>query len=269
MLFCLFGCEEQDEFPVRATLGDGQVLLGEVRTKTLHLEGAMGVVEIALVDVGEVVPVEGGLLGEAEGYVGVWLRNGSELRGRWTEPELAMEIDVGGDAVGVDLPMNELLRFQLQGGEAWPTSPVYRMRTTGGDDFLIDPERTRLVLENDLGTFSPYLAECRSVAPVDEPDGDWRIELQTGTVLIGALHDDALTLALPMGPDELTVPLEQFVSLQIENWGVAPAAATTPSPRGELDEMPEEQAAPAARADTGGGWFDNRALQNTKAQQQQ
>ncbi|MFZ5480886.1 MAG: hypothetical protein ACOZNI_29265 [Myxococcota bacterium] len=260
MIFCIFlsACDDKDETPVRATLGDGQVLLGEVRTKTLQLAGGLGTVEIPLEDVGEVVPVEGGLLGDVDGYVGVWLRNGSELRGRWTDPELEMAIEVGGERVPVELPMNELQRFQLQGGEAWPESPVYRVRTSWGDDFLIDPERTQIVLENDLGTFAPYLSECRYVAPVGAPDGDWRIELATGTVLIGELQDDALTLALPMGPEEVTVPLDVFVSLKIEHWGVAPSPVPLAAPA--------EEPARARGADTG-GWFDNRALQETKAQQ--
>lgn len=212
--------------PVRATLGDGQVLMGEVRTRTLRLRTGSGELEVPLADVGEVVPATGGQLGEADGRVDVWLRNGSELRGTWADPHLAMSIRVGGADVPVDLPMNELSRFQLQGDARWPGGPVYRLKTRFGDDFLVDPSRTRLVVVNDLGTFSPLLSECAAVAPVGDPQGPWRVTLQTGTVLLGKLQDDRVTVALPMGPSEVSVPLEQFVSLKMESW--APVASGGP-----------------------------------------
>lgn len=210
--------------PVRATLADGQILMGEVHTRTLRLISGTGTVDIPLADVGEVVPASGDQLGEAEGRVNVWLRNGSELRGTWADPKLAMSILVGGTEIPIDLPMNELSRFQLQGNARWPGGPVYRMRTRFGDDFLVDPARTHLVLENELGTFSPMLSECAYVAPVDDPQGLWRVQLQTGTVLLGHLQDDKVTVALPMGPAEMSVPLDQFVSLKIESWRPVAAA---------------------------------------------
>ncbi|MDP2310279.1 MAG: hypothetical protein Q8P18_29960 [Pseudomonadota bacterium] len=213
------------ETPVRATLGDGQILMGEVRTKTLLLKSGSGILEIPLSDVGEVVPADAGGLGESEGRVDVWLKNGSELRGTWADPKLAMSIRVGGDKVAVDLPMNDLSRFQLQGDARWPAGPVFRMRTRLGDDFLVDPARTQLVLENSFGTFSPLLSECRSVAPVSDPEGLWRIELQTGTVLLGHLQDGKVTVALPMGPAQMSVPLDQFVSLRVERWDARPVAS--------------------------------------------
>ena len=150
------------ETPVRATLNDGQILMGEVKTRVLQLATGAGLVDVPLADIGEVVPVSAEGLGVSEGLVNVWLRNGSELRGRWSDPKLAMSIAVGGSDVPIDLPMNDLGRFQLQGAAAWPTAPVFRMRTSWGDDFLVDPTRTHLVLANNLGTFAPLLAECQS-----------------------------------------------------------------------------------------------------------
>lgn len=274
------------ETPVRATFGDGQILMGEVHTKTLKLQTGSGLLEIPLDDVGEVVPAAVGGLGEAEGRVDVWLRNGSELRGTWADPKLAMSIAVGGDDVAIDLPMNDLSRFQLQGGAAWPTGPVYRMRTTAGDDFLVDPAKTELVLVNRFGTFAPKLSECRSVAPVGEAKGDWRIELQTGTVLIGHLQDDQVTVALPMGPDQISVKLDSFVSLRMESWGVAqPAAAPTlrqELPPAEYDrayapDLPAEEPAPLgyeqsyrptrARPGSAPAWFDSAPLSAEKEAQ--
>lgn len=290
------------ETPVRATLGDGQVLMGEVHTRTLRLTTGSGELEIPLADVGEVVPATGGQLGEADGRVDVWLRNGSELRGTWADPHLAMSIRVGGADVPVDLPMNDLSRFQLQGDARWPGGPVYRMKTRFGDDFLVDPSRTRLVVVNDLGTFSPLLSECASVAPVGDPQGPWRVTLQTGTVLLGELQDDQVTVALPMGPSEVSVPLEQFVSLKVESWTpvasggprrdkaaeVAPPALETlsaydgapvggavypsadvsyaPPERAYVDEPAGGAASPsrARPAAAAPAWFDSAALAESK-----
>ncbi len=294
--FSLFS-DSHVETPVRATLADGQVLMGEVRTRTLRLVTGAGVLDIDLDDVGEVVPARGDDLGVAEGLVNVWLKNGSELRGRWSDPALEMGIAVGGAEVPVDLPMNELARFQLHGREQWPTSPVFRMRTSWGDDFLVDPAHTRLVLENQLGTFSPLLEECVSASPVDKADGNWRIVLQTGTVLVGRLQDAAVTVALPMGPKEITVPLANFVSLRLETWGPPPAVMPTlPAPHDYPVEQDRGYGGPPSSMDGNygaetiptsagpapgrasvaksarveaekDGWFDSRALDETKAAQ--
>ncbi len=266
--FALFSPHPPVDTAVRATLSDGQVLMGEVRTRVLRLTGGSGVLDVPLADVGEVVPA-GDQLQAAEGLVDVWLRNGSQLRGRWTDPALAMGIAVGGREVPVDLPMNELSRFQLQGGEAWPQGPVYRLRTTFGDDFLVDPSRTQLVVENQLGTFSPSLSECVRVAPVDAPDGDWRLELATGTVLIGHLHDAALTVALPMGPEQVTVALANFVSLNVESWNYpqpeAPVRLDDGAPRA-APGLPVSQVQRTERkAQQAAAWFDNDALESAKA----
>ena len=285
-LFTALSLKHQVETAVRATLSDGQVLMGEVRTKMLRLTTGAGTIDIPLSDVGEVSPAEQIAEGEAPGKVGVWLRNGSELRGSWTDPKLAMDIAVGGNKIGVDLPMNELSRFQLQGGEAWPTAPVYRMRTSFGDDFLVDPSKTHLVVENQLGSFSPVLAECKSVAPINDPEGDWRIELRTGTVLIGQLQDDSVTVALPMGPKEITVALENFVSLKLETWREPQPALSvaTPVMRDDVPvevytEMAGAPAEESKRKFVSGGhpsagraspasmapqWFDNSDLQSAK-----
>ncbi len=216
--FAAFSLQHHVDTAVRATLSDGQILMGEVRTKVLRLASGVGDLEVPLADVGEVKPVRGDKLGSAEGQVDIWLRNGSELRGRWADPELAMGIAVGGKPVAVNLPMNQLTRFQLQARPEWSNEAVYRMKTSFGDDFLVDPSRTRVQIDNQLGSFSPVLTECRSVAPIGDPEGDWRIELETGTVLVGKLHDNAVTVALPMGPDAVTVPLKNFVSLRMETW---------------------------------------------------
>jgi len=226
--------------PIRTTLDDGQVLYGDARTTRLSLVSPLGTLKIPLGDVGEVVPVEGGQLGEAEGHVRVWLRDGSELVGKWEDPEIAMAIQVGRDEVKIDLPADQLTRLQTQGGEVWPHSAVYRVRTVHGDDFLVDARESRFTLVNQLGSFSPALADCRSVRPVDDPEGDWRIELATGTVLIGELDGSQLTLAMTLGPESVTVPLASFDSMEQQTWSTA--QQITQSSRG-----PRAGGAPGAR----------------------
>ncbi len=206
---------------VRATLGDGQVLYGDVKTSKLSLESSLGVLRIPMEDIGEVGPVEGAQLGESEDHVKVFLRDGSELVGKWQEPELAMGIRVGKDDVRVDLPMEQLQRLQTQGSEIWPQGSIYRVRTSHGDDFLVDAKQSRFTLQNDLGEFSPALADCSSVRPIGDPEGDWRIVLATGTVLIGQVKGNQLELTMPMGPDTVTVPLASFVSMEQQSWAYA------------------------------------------------
>ena len=219
VLITTTGCAEESLWPVRATIDDGQVLMGSIQTPELVLEGGLGTLVIPWEDVGEVVPVEGDKLAGSGGYVDVWLRNGSELTGRWVDAELDMDLSVGGELVGVDVPVSQLLRLQTQGGEIWPQGVVYRVRTSHGDDFLVDPEASRLVLENEMGTFSPFLSECLSATPLEDATGDWRIELVSGTVLIGPMVDDAVTFQLGLGPGEATVPLDTLVSLTRQDWG--------------------------------------------------
>lgn len=244
-----------DGFPVRATLADGQVLVGQVETDVLLLDGGLGRLSIPLEDVGEVVPVEGGDLAASGNHVGVWLRDGTELRGQWAEPELRMGIEVGGRTVGVDLPVEAMNRFQFQGGTEWPTGVVYRVRTRFGDDFRVDPENTRLVVDSDLGQFEPFLSECVSAVPLGDPTGDWRVELHTGTVLVGPLAESEVTFALLTGPEEISVALADFVSLDRQYWG-APVAAQ------EAYEAPAAGASPAPRPRS--GWFDNSSLKGQR-----
>jgi hypothetical protein len=237
--------------PVRATLDDGQVLQGEVQTKTLRLQMGFSEVEIPLDDIGEIQPVEGGTLAGSGNQVSVWLRNGSELRGQWAEPELDMGLSVGGENVHVALPMDALQRFQLQGGESMADGMVYRVRTVWGDDFVVDGAATWVTLENDLGTFTPTLDEVTELTAID--GGDWRMALETGSVLIGPLAGEALTLALPLGPEGIELPIDQITSIQRQDWGgYGDYRDTMPAQAGELDS---------------GMWFDNIGQSSFKSLQ--
>ena len=129
-----------------------------------------------------------------------------------------MGIDVGGAQVGVDLPMDHLQRFQLQGGEAWPEGEGFRIRTTHGDAFFVAAETTPLVIDNALGTFAPFLSECASVRPLADTTGEWRIELDSGTVLIGPMESAEIEFALAMGPTRATVPLDRLVGMDRQYW---------------------------------------------------
>lgn len=282
----VFGCGTQGEgAPIRANLADGQVLSGELLTSVLVLQTSVGTVQIPLEDVGEVVPTEAAQLGSAAGKVTVWLRNGSEFVGTWADPELAVGIEVGGALVDVDLPMDKLSRLQTRAGEVWTEGTAYRVRTLYGDDFLVDPDLTRLVIENELGTFSPFLSECVSARPVAEATGDWRVELTNGTVLVGPLADDAIAFALPLGPEEITVGLDDFAWMErvwfaersIEQddrvgsrgyWGGQSADATAVTPATTVPaQAGEYPPAPRPKLPNEGEWFDNGALRQVKEQQ--
>jgi hypothetical protein len=261
MVLLLVACARPTT-PVGASLADGQVLVGDVATPVLALEGALGAVDIPLDDVGMIAPVEGLTLGDSHGNVVVWLRNGSELRGVWQQPELALSVRLGGRDVPIDVPTERLLALQLRGEEQWPSDGLYRVRTTHGDDFLVDPATTRLHVKNDLGDFQILLAECATVGPLAAPDGDWRLALHTGTVLVGRMSDANVRFSLPLGPRHVDVPLTSIVSLQRSVW----------APGGDKDEG--EQAAPTvqiapSRPVRGGlgradGWFENERLYDAK-----
>lgn len=219
LIALLLACGSPAPSPVRATLTGEQVFVGEVRTRELLLETALGSLAIPLEDVGEVVPVEGAHLAASHQYVTVWLRNGSELRGRWADPKLTLDVTVAEQPVSVELPMADLVRIQTPGDLAWPDATIFRVETTHGDDLLVDAGKTTVTLANPLGTFSPTLAECASLEPLGDPTGDWRVTLQTGTVLVGALQHESLTLALPLGPPEVEVPVAQLKRLSWQQWG--------------------------------------------------
>lgn len=270
-----------DGAPIRASLADGQILSGDLMTEVLVLESSVGTLQIPLEDVGEVVPTEAAQLGTAEGKVTVWLRDGSEFVGTWANPEMLVAIDVGGSKVEVDLPMERLARLQTRAGELWPEGTAYRVGTIFGDDFIVDPEHTRLVMENDLGTFAPFLSECASARPVGDAAGDWRIELTNGTVLVGPLNDDAITFALANGPEEITVPLTSFSWME-RVWFADHVATDARTPieqdgsgsRGFLGGEASRSPAPAASPTTPppvspDGWFRNDRLREVKDQQLQ
>lgn len=256
----LSACSPPESTPVGVTLQDGQVLVGAITTETLHLESSLGPLAIPLDDVGVVLPADGTQISESDGEVTVWLRNGSELRGRWTEPELAVGLEVGGTTVEVELPVGDVQAFQTRGAEIWPKSEVFRIRTAAGDDFLVDLERSRIPIENELGEFAPFLSECRSAAPIHDPLGDWRVELLNGTILVGPLQAKALTFAMQMGPGQVSVPLAQLASLERDRWDLSSsdvyepmAAEAGPAPR---------KARPALSSSD--GWFDYRGLDSAK-----
>jgi len=264
VLLLACGQEPLSDTPVRATLDDGQVLMGAVQTETLQLITGMGTVDVPLVDIGEVQPVEGGALGGSGNHVSVWLRNGSELRGEWAAPALRMGLQIANESVAVDLPTESLERFQLQGGEMMPVGEVYRIRTIYGDDFVVDPDETWVELDNDLGTFGPALSEIASLEPVmlagegSDTAELWRMSLDTGTVLLGALQGTAddgasLELALPLGPEQLTIPIADIAGIERQNWvGYDSYAPSMSKMDADDDTAMGEQAAEAA-----GGWFDN------------
>lgn len=243
------------ETPIRASMHDGQVLMGTVSTDAVQLETGLGTLAVPLDDIGEIVPVEAADVAAAKGQVEVFLRNGSGFRGKWTAPELAMGVTAGGEVVEVDVPTGDLLRLQFTGSEDWKTD-VTRLHTKFGDDFLVDAQGSRLTVQSSLGTFRPTIAECTVMRPIADPTGPWHIELQSGTILEGPLAEDHLVLALPMGPGSVDVKLADIVWIAKEQWQprYAPAvAAEQASPGTEPNAAPKQ-------------WFSSSGLREQKAQ---
>jgi hypothetical protein len=267
VLLLVAGCSTSST-PLGVTLQDGQVMVGEVTTASLRLSGVFGEVDVPLSDVGVILPVEAATLGESHGQVTVWLRNGSEFRGKWENPELGLSVSAGGESIPVDLPTDQVQGIQLRGGEEWPDGSLYRIRTTHGDDVLVDPAETRISVKNALGTFAPFLSECARVGPIGDPRGDWRLELRSGTVLVGPLTQDHLVLALPSGPETLEVPLGELVAIDQQIWsggGKSDYFASTPS---AAQNAAEAQPLPPTSGRQGlgsaEGWFDNSRLKDAK-----
>lgn len=226
--------------PVRATLEDGQILAGQVRSIDVNLVTPLGNLAIPIGHIGEIEPIEGGQLEDSHNHVKVWLRNGSELVGQWDNPELEFNLAVGDEWVEVDLPMDELERFQLRDRETWPKWGVFVVNTDFGDDFIVDANTTKFTLENDLGVFSPYLSECRSIEPLGDGSDQWQVNLNNGSTLRGTIAGNQFLFTLPMGPEEISVPLVHVTSIQRQEW-------SEPTKR------------PAST-----GWFDNSSYRQQK-----
>lgn len=276
VLALLSACTAEPTARLGVTLADGQVLIGAVETPTIQLQGGLGILEIPVEHIGMVVPTVGSSIAQAEGTVTVWLRNGSELSGIWTEPQLSLTLGMGGEDIGVDVPIDDVQAIQLRDGEQWPAAEVFRVQTTWGDDFLVDAATTRIAVVNELGTFAPWLSECVSAVPVSDPEGPWRLQLHDGTVVIGTPAEDALELRLPLGPSGVSVPLATFVSLQRQtwapkndayyemnpSWGQAPLSALSELAPTRQKNTREQALKPSLSR--GDGWFDNRALDYAK-----
>ena len=229
MILALGGClSSEADTPVRVSLDEGQVLVGQVATDVLVLDSELGQLDIPLSDIGEVEPVEGQDLAGSGDHVRVWLRDGSELVGQWREPELDVELAIGGTEQTVGLPMATVQRMQLTSQAAFPEDGAFRVRTAFGDDIFVDAEETALPMDTALGSLAPRLDEIASLTPLSSDAGTWRVELVTGTVLNGTVEEDSLTLALAVGPPSVEVRIDDLLSIERMHydphlWKEAPA----------------------------------------------
>ena len=244
ILLPLAGCltPAGEPTPVRVTLDEGQFLVGDVNEGLLTLDSPLGALDIPLADIGEVEPVEGQDLAGSGDHVRVWLRDGSELVGRWSEPELDVDIAIGGGVTAGALPMAQVQRLQLTGEAAFPDAGTFRVKTAFGDDVFVDAAETVLPLDTQLGQLSPLLQEIESLRPLDD-QGRWRVQLTTGTVLNGTIATDTLTLSLRLGPPSIEVGVDDL--LAVDRMTYEPSLWSAPSP---AEAMAEED-----------GWYDINA----------
>jgi len=237
----LTGClPDSPGTPVRVTLDQGQLLVGDVHEGRLTLDSPLGALDIPLSDIGEVEPVEGQDLAGSGDHVRVWLRDGSELVGRWAEPELDVSLAIGGGSQSVSLPMDDVQRLQLTGQAEFPEAGAFRVKTAFGDDLFVDAAETVLPLDTQLGALAPRLDEVASLRPLGEP-GRWRVELRSGTVLNGTMSADTLSLSLRMGPPSVDVAVADLLS--VDRMTYDPNLWSAPAPA-------------AAEATDNEGWYD-------------
>lgn len=225
----LTGCFSSGVEPstVRVSLAQDQALVGEVHRGALTLDSPLGSLSLPMASIGEVEPVEGEDLAGSGDHVRVWLRDGSELVGRWAEPELEVQTRIGGGELAIAVPMSGVRRLQLTGTADVPEDGTFRVQTAFGDDVFIDAAETVLPLRTELGDLRPLLSEVQTLAQEDGT-GTWRVTLRTGTALVGTVATDALDLQLRIGPPSIQVPLDDLVSIERMSWD--PGLWSTPAP---------------------------------------
>lgn len=204
----LSGCSFGDRRPqVLVTMSDGQRLMGRLTTDSFALDTGMGSLSFDATVAGELGPVEGGDVKAAAKKIRLWLKNGSEFVGTWQEPAVELELDLGERKRLIKVPIDKLARLQFYGEPIYTDEPLFRIRTSHGDDFYVDVTRTRLELTSDLGQFDPYLGEIDRLEPIGADGKRWRIRMESGTVLIGTLAREALDLRLAVGPEQIALPV--------------------------------------------------------------
>jgi len=210
--------ERPHSLDVRVALADGQVLHGTVSTEAFVVKTSLGELSFPAAHTGELGPLEGDDMKTSGNAVRLWVRDGSEFIGEWVAPGLEVVVHVGGQDVPVSVPIDRLERCQFRAAAVRPQGAVHRVRTTHGDDFLVDPARSRIAFRSDLGRFETTLAEVRDMEPISEDRARWRFHLTSGTVLTGEIEGKALTLALVLGPDSVTIPIDRMASIARETW---------------------------------------------------
>ncbi len=195
------------DFNVRATLEDGQVVVGNIATPAFRLKTGLGTFDFDSRHAGELGPAEGQDMRNPDRAVKLWLKNGSEFVGFWEKPSVTITLEAGGLAVPVDIPIAKLKRLQFGGSDVWDDKPVFRVITAAGDDFFAASTRTRITFRNDFCEISPFLSEVRRLMPADEAKKTWRVELENGTVINAGIPQGQVLFHLDMGPKTISVPL--------------------------------------------------------------
>jgi small nuclear ribonucleoprotein (snRNP)-like protein len=201
---------------VQVKLNDGQVLVGRLATRTFTLMTGLGIVSFDTADAGELGPLEGTDLNQSKHLVRLWLRNGSEFIGGWQKPSVTVAVSIGGKEIPINVPIAKVSRLQFRGAQIWPDGPVFRIRTTSGDDFFVDVTRTRIGFENELGCFEPYLSEITHILPRDPAKTSWEIHLSQGMIFNGRIPQKILSLQLEMGPETISLPLVEIERMEYQ-----------------------------------------------------
>ena len=211
-LFCISlwfaGCATTPSRPkVRVTLNDGQILVGEMTTRTFALETGIGDLAFDTAHAGELGPLEGEDMHQSGRTVRLWLRNGSEFVGAWKKADVQVALSMGGKAYNVAVPIEKAKRLQFFGEAVWDERPVFRILTRSGDDFFVDVTKTQVLFSTELGTFQPFLSEVENLVALDRKKNKWRVHFENGTVFHATIGQENLDLRLDMGPERFALAL--------------------------------------------------------------
>lgn len=266
---------------VRVTLDDGQILFGRLRTKEFTLKTGLGDLPFAAADAGEIGPVEGKNVKQAGREIRLWLRNGSEFVGRWQKPSVAVDLNLGGQAHPINVPVEKLKRLQFRGQPVWSNNAVFRVQTRRGDDFFVDVNKTQLPFVTEFGEIKPFLHEVHKLEPLDRKNRKWRIHLTNGTLVKAEFKQQSLALTLAMGPKNIKLPLAQIKKMDRQYLQYRQAVQSSNSLSSkkagllDLQDKPGDVREEASRravygqqqgASSGGsrGYYSNRAQKRAK-----
>ena len=241
------GMASQTRPQVHVQLNDGQVLVGGMTTEMFRLKTEFGMLDFTTEDAGEMGPLEGKDMQQAGNLIRLWLRNGSEFIGAWERPSVEVAINIGGQDVPIDVPIEKIKRMRFRGDAEYTEKPLYRVVTSSGDDFFVDASVSKIHFKGELGSFSPFLAEIARLERANGDDNEWSIQLKNGTTLHAGIQQDGVELSPAMGPEKVKLSWSLVARMEPAHMNAPAAITKSPAAPEYYDNAPQramkEQAA--------------------------